>query len=64
MQKKQAIGSERKAFNCRIRNNRHVKKRSPAMKKKIIACIAAGVAAYVLAKELPAMIRYYKMTRM
>jgi hypothetical protein len=34
------------------------------MKKKIVACIAAGVAAYMLVKELPAMIRYYKMTRM
>jgi hypothetical protein len=34
------------------------------MKKKIVVCIAAGVAAVVLAKEIPAMIRYYKMTRM
>ena len=32
--------------------------------KKTVLYLAACVAAYMLAKEFPAMIRYYKMERM
>jgi hypothetical protein len=44
------------------------KVKEPAMKRssviKSLFCAAAGIAAVLAAREIPAMIRYYKMTRL
>ena len=40
------------------------RERRLVMKKKIVLYVAAGIAALMFAREIPAMIRYYKMTRM